>query len=83
LPLGVDRYFRAQDVGAGEVLWVTRLGRSGHGFPISYAAGGRQYVAVPTGVGIFRGLGGALSPEQPPSGNGFHVFALPDPESAP
>ena len=76
----VDRYFRALDVGTGEVLWETRLGQSGHGFPISYAAGGRQYVAVPTGVGIFRGLSGVLSPDiyQPPSGNGLYVFALPD-----
>ena len=81
----VDRYFRALDVGTGEVLWETRLGQSGHGFPISYAAGGRQYVAVPTGVGIFRGLSGVLSPDiyQPPSGNGLYVFALPDQESAP
>ena len=81
----VDRYFRALDVGTGEVLWETRLGQSGHGFPISYAAGGKQYVAVPTGVGIFRGLSGVLSPDiyQPPSGNGLYVFALPDQESAP
>ena len=76
----VDRYFRALDVGTGEVLWETRLGQSGHGFPISYAAGGRQYVAVPTGVGIFRGLSGVLSPDiyQPQGGNGLYVFALPD-----
>ena len=81
----VDRYFRALDVRTGEVLWATRLGQSGHGFPISYAAGGKQYVAVPTGVGIFRGLSGVLSPDiyQPPSGNGLYVFALPDQESAP
>ena len=81
----VDRYFRALDVETGEVLWETRLGQSGHGFPISYAAGGRQYVAVPTGVGIFRGLSGVLSPDiyQPPSGNGLYVFALPDREPAP
>ena len=75
----VDRYFRALDVRTGEVHWETRLGQSGHGFPISYAAGGRQYIAVPTGVGIFRGLSGVLSPDiyQPPSGNGLYVFALP------
>ncbi|MCY3845359.1 MAG: PQQ-binding-like beta-propeller repeat protein, partial [Acidobacteria bacterium] len=76
----VDRYFRALDVHTGEVHWETRLGQSGHGFPISYAAGGRQYIAVPTGVGIFRGLSGVLSPDiyQPPSGNGLYVFALPE-----
>ncbi len=55
------------------------------GSPISYAAAGKQYVAVPTGVCIFRGLSGVLSPDiyQPPSGNGLYVFALPDQESAP
>ena len=76
----VDRYFRALDVRTGDVLWETRLGQSGHGFPITYAAGGKQYIAVPTGVGIFRGLSGVLSPDiyQPPSGNGLYVFALPD-----
>ena len=76
----VDRYFRALDVRTGEVLWETRLGQSGHGFPITYAAGGRQYIAVPTGVGIFRGLSGVLSPDiyQPQSGNGLYVFALPE-----
>ena len=80
-----DRYFRALDVGTGEVLRETRLGQSGHGLPISYAAGGKQYVAVPTGVGILRGLSGVLSPDiyQPRSGNGLYVFALPDQEPAP
>ena len=76
----VDRYFRALDVRTGDVLWETRLGQSGHGFPISYAAGGKQYIAVPTGVGIFRGLSGVLSPDiyQPQGGNGLYVFALPE-----
>ena len=76
----VDRYFRALDVRTGEVLWETRLGQSGHGFPITYAAGGKQYIAVPTGVGIFRGLSGVLSPDiyQPQGGNGLYVFALPE-----
>ena len=59
----VDRYFRALDVRTGEVLWETRLGHSAQGFPITYAAGGSQYVAVPAGLGIFRGLSGVLSPE--------------------
>ena len=81
----VDRYFRALDVRTGEVLWETRLGQSGHGFPISYAAGGRQYVAVPAGVGIFRGLSGVLSPDiyQPQAGNALYVFALPETDSIP
>ena len=76
----VDRYFRALDVRTGEVLWETRLGHSAQGFPITYAAGGKQYVAVPAGLGIFRALSGVLSPEiyQAQTGNGLYVFALPD-----
>ena len=76
----VDRYFRALDVRTGDILWETRLGHSAQGFPITYAAGGKQYVAVPAGLGIFRGLSGVLSPEiyQARTGNGLYVFALPD-----
>jgi len=47
---------------------------------VTYAAGGKQYIAVPTGLGIFRGLTGILNPEiyQGRTGNGLYVFALPD-----
>ncbi len=76
----VDRYFRAFDVRTGEVLWETRLGAPAHGYPITYEAGGKQYVAVPTGLGIFRTITGTLNPEiyQPSNGNALYVFALPD-----
>jgi alcohol dehydrogenase (cytochrome c) len=76
----VDRYFRAFDVRTGEVLWETRLGTAAQGFPISYAADGKQYIAVPTGLGLFRGLTATLSPEiyAPTTGNALYVFALPD-----
>ena len=76
----VDRYFRAFDVRTGDVLWETRLGTAAHGFPITYAAGGRQYVAVPAGLGIFRALSAQLSPEiyQPETGNALYVFTLPE-----
>ncbi|MYJ06216.1 MAG: PQQ-binding-like beta-propeller repeat protein, partial [Acidobacteria bacterium] len=75
-----DRYFRAFDVRTGDVLWETRLGTAAHGFPITYEAGGRQYIAVPAGLGIFRGLTASLLPEvyQPEMGNALYVFALPD-----
>ena len=42
----LDRKFRAFDVRTGETLWETRLGTSVQGFPISFTAGGKQYVAV-------------------------------------
>ena len=75
-----DRYIRAFDVYTGQVLWKTRLGTAAHGFPVTYAASGKQYIAVPTGLGIFRGFTGRLSPDiyQPDTGNALYVFALPD-----
>ena len=75
-----DRYVRAFDVRNGDVLWETRLGHAVHGYPITYAAGGRQFLAVPTGLGIFRGLTATLNPEihQAATGNALYVFALPE-----
>ena len=79
----LDRRFRAFDVETGDELWRARLGTSVQGFPISFRAGGRQYVAVSTGLG-----GGSprlmprnLAPDvrHPQSGNALYVFALPDP----
>ena len=43
--------FRAFDQETGEVLWEINLGSPVSGFPISYAVGGRQYIAVGTGPG--------------------------------
>ena len=76
----VDRYFRAFDVATGEILWETRLGHSAHGYLITYAVGGTQYVAVPTGLGLFRAISATLSPEifTPETGNALYVFQLPD-----
>ena len=80
----LDRRFRAFDVETGEELWRARLGTSVQGFPISFRAGGRQYVAVSTGLG-----GGSprlmprnLAPDvrHPRSGNALYVFALPEEE---
>ena len=77
----VDRWFRAYDVDTGAVLWETRLPTSAQGAPITFSAGGRQYVAVPAGVGGTspRWIASLLSPEirHPPGGNGLYVFALP------
>ena len=46
-----NRYIYAYDVKTGEELWRTRGPASAHGYPVSYGAGGRQYVAVPVGTG--------------------------------
>ena len=76
----VDRYFNAFDVDTGKVLWQARLGSALHGFPITYAVKGKQYVAVPTGMGVFKLLTAKQSPEiyQPNGGNALYVFELPD-----
>ena len=77
-----DRYIRAHDVKTGEVLWQTRVQTGGQGFPMSYSAGGQQFVAIPVGVGA--ALPGSraalLTPEvkRPNTGNALMVFALPD-----
>ena len=76
-----DRYYRAFDIATGEVLWQTRLSAAAHGYPITYEAGGRQFLAVPASLGgAFRTLTAQLSPEiyQPEGGNALYVFALPE-----
>ena len=80
--LGSAQY--AYDASTGKVLWQSRLPTSAQGFPITYLAGGKQYVAMPAGIG-----GGSwstliapeLAPEirRPNSGNVMMVFALPGP----
>ena len=76
-----DRYYRAFDIETGEMLWETRLMAAAHGYPITYEAGGRQFLAVPASLGgAFRTLTAQLSPEiyQPEGGNALYVFALPE-----
>ena len=79
-----NRYINAYDTATGKLLWQNRLTTSPQGFPIAYAVGGRQYVAVPVGVGAASwgtGIPIVLTPEiQRPSGGGgnaLFVFALP------
>ena len=77
----LDRYFRAYDVRTGEVLWQTRLGTSVQGFPVSFTANGKQYVAVTTGLGggSPRVVPRTISPEinHPGNGHAVYVFELP------
>ncbi len=58
-----DRNLNVHDVATGDVLFHTRLPASAQGFPITYAAEGRQYLAVP--------VGGDRS-------NAIFAFTLPD-----
>ena len=78
----LDRYFRAYDVRTGQVVWERRLGTSVQGFPVSFSAGGAQYVAVTTGLGggSPRRVPEVLAPEvwYPRTGNALYVFKLRD-----
>jgi alcohol dehydrogenase (cytochrome c) len=77
----LSRYFRALDVRSGRVLWETRLSTAVQGYPVSFTANGRQYIAVTTGVGggSPRLVPATIAPEiQPPaSGHTLYVFAVP------
>lgn len=78
----LDRVFRALDVETGETLWQTRLGTSVQGHPISFSVEGKQYIAVPTGLGggSPRTVPSILTQRirYPNSGNALYVFELPD-----
>ena len=69
--------FRALDAKTGKVVWETKLGAPVSGIPITYAAGGKQFVAVATGpspeaMGLSR-----MTPEiKVGNKRMLHVFAL-------
>jgi alcohol dehydrogenase (cytochrome c) len=78
----VDRVVRAFDVKTGKTLWQTRLAAAVQGFPVTFSIDGKQYVAIPTGVGggsprmVPRTIISEL--HEPSSGNGIYVFELAD-----
>ena len=78
----LDRKFRAFDVRTGEILWETRLGTSVQGFPVTFTAGGKQYIAVTSGMGggSPRQVPRTIAPDvrHPNHGNALYVFELPD-----
>jgi alcohol dehydrogenase (cytochrome c) len=78
----LDRVFHAFDVKTGAELWRTRLPTSVQGFPVSFTAGGKQYIAVTTGLGggSPRQVPAVVTPEvhHPANGNALYVFAVPD-----
>ena len=78
-----DRHMYAYNAWSGDILWQTRLPTSTQGFPISYLANGKQYVAIPVGGGgssWSTTLPRELAPNirRPRNGNSLHVFALPN-----
>ena len=73
----MDRRFRAFDAGSGKVLWEAILGSSAQTSTITYAVGGKQYVAVLTGEGQVTLYNQFPKINVPRKYNAIHVFALP------
>ena len=62
-----DRKFRAFDKDTGALLWETTLPFAGTATPITYEAGGRQFVVIAAG-----------GRRVPPTGGVYIAFALPE-----
>ena len=71
-------HFLAFDQDNGKVLWDVNLGSPVTGYPITYSANGKQYVAVSTGNSLVSSGLNTLAPELHPSNaSNIFVFALP------
>ena len=76
--LGVIHFYDAE---TGADLWNFNAGSGARGGPISYAANGKQYIAVPVGLGsLVMGLYPHIWPESAdfPGGAAVVVFTLKD-----
>jgi alcohol dehydrogenase (cytochrome c) len=74
-----DGNFRALDSATGKILWQTRLAETPGGFPVSFAVGGKQYVAIVGGGHTPLALAtSSFTPELPDAGTArtIWVFAL-------
>jgi alcohol dehydrogenase (cytochrome c) len=63
------------------VLWELALNSQPGGFPMTYTAGGKQYVAVPAGLSLIGNrVVRSLTPELPVPARGstLWVFTLPE-----
>lgn len=65
----MDHYLRAFDVETGKELWRAKLPAGGEATPMTYVAGGRQFVVIAAG-GHFR--------MDTPLGDAIVAFALPE-----
>ncbi len=76
-----DREFTAYDSATGKALWEAGLNATPSSYPITYAVGGKQYVAVVSGGGgPLDASGASLAPEfdSPAGGTTLWIFKLPD-----
>jgi PQQ-dependent dehydrogenase (methanol/ethanol family) len=70
--------FRAFDQETGRILWSTNLGAPVTGYPVTYSAGGRQYVAVSTGNSpLSTSLNAQTRDIRLSNNSALYVFALP------
>jgi alcohol dehydrogenase (cytochrome c) len=78
----LNRMFRAFDANTGRILWEIRLPAAVQDFPLTFTAGGKQYLGVTTanGGGSPRNVPRLVTPDvqSPETGNALYVFALPD-----
>jgi len=69
--------FRAFDQDSGKILWETNLGAPVTGYPITYLAHGKQYVAVSVGNSLASSAINRLAEElHPGNASNLFVFAL-------
>ena len=76
-----NRRLVAFDAASGKSLWELPLNSQPGGFPMTYMAGGKQYVAIPVGQSLIGNrVIHQLTPEipVPTGGSTLLVFALPD-----
>jgi alcohol dehydrogenase (cytochrome c) len=76
-----NRRIVAFEAASGKILWEMPLNSQPGGFPMTYMAGGKQYVAIPTGLSLIGNrVVHALTPDiaVPSRGSALLVFALPD-----
>jgi len=66
----MDGYFKAIDTKTGQQLWQMKMPSGIIANPITYMHGGKQYVAILTGVGGWAGIGLAAGLTNPTAGLG-------------
>lgn len=73
----INGHFRAFDQDTGKILWDANLGSPVTGYPITYLANGKQYVAISTGTSLATSGLSRLTPElHTTNKNAVYVFAL-------
>ena len=63
----INGRFRAFDQDTGKILWEGNLGSPVTGYPITYLANGKQYVAISTGTSLATSGLSRLTPELHPT----------------